>query len=190
MPDLHKPSHVSAELHHPRLAELATPRDPVLQSNLGHFDNLLDVMHHQVSDLEDFHQLSHQRHRSIEHRHGHEGVDVLLHGVSLHPLRSGREPPSSGTLSSSSSPKYRVPGSWEVGSCGTSPCSASRTHPPRPWPSCPRGAAWCVVSARAMAIDCRSCLKAARSGRPLRRCAAPAARSTIIMSTARGRLNR
>ena len=34
-------------------------------------------------------------------------------------------------------------------------------------------------SARAMAIDCRSCLKAARSRRPLR-CCAPPARSTFI----------
>ena len=54
----------------------------------------------------------------------------------------------------------------------------------------PRGAEWCDISARAMAIDCRSCLLAARSRRPLRRCAAPAARSTFIMSTAGGRLNR
>ena len=103
--------------------------------------------------------------------------------------RSGRVPPSSDTLSSARS-KNCVPGSWGVGCSGTSPCSASRSQPPALAILCPRGAVWCVNSARAMAIDCRSCLKAARSRRPLRRCAAPAARSTFIMSTARDRLNR
>ena len=58
------------------------------------------------SGLEDLHQLVHQRHRSIEHRHGAK-VSMIC---------------STGTLSSSSSTKYRVPGSWVVGSSGTRPC--------------------------------------------------------------------
>ena len=60
--------------------------------------------------------------------------------------RSGRELPSSGTLSLSSRLKYRVLGSWGVGASGTSPCSSSRTHPALAvfW----RCALWCWDSAR------------------------------------------
>ena len=47
--------------------------------------------------------------------------------------RSGQEPPSSGTLSSSR-PWYRVSGSWDGSYYGTRPCNSSRT-PPRSWPS-------------------------------------------------------
>ena len=85
--------------------------------------------------------------------------------------RSGREPPSSGTLSSSRK-KCCVPGSWGVGASGTRPCTSSRTHSQALAILCPLEE-WCVNSARAMAIDCRSCLKAAR-----RRCAAPVGQKT------------
>ena len=59
----------------------------------------------------------------------------MLHGVPLFPLTAstrgvGHAPLSSGTLSSSPSPWYCVPGSWEVGCSGTSPCGASRTRSP------------------------------------------------------------
>ena len=58
------------------------------------------------------------------------------------------------------------------GASGTRPCTSSRTHLPALTILCPREE-WCVNPARAMAIDCRSCLKAARSRRPFRRCTAP-----------------
>ena len=57
--------------------------------------------------------------------------------------RSGREPPSSGTLTSSR-PWYRVTGSWEVGASGIWPCASPRTHLPALAIVCPRGG--CVVS--------------------------------------------
>ena len=89
--------------------------------------------------------------------------------------RSGREPPSSGTLSSSSSPKYRVPGSWCV-----FPGLRRVVHlvpslsPPALAILCPRGAAWCVDSARAMATLRRSCRKNCLRRRSRRLLAVPA----------------
>ena len=94
--------------------------------------NLLDDRHQRVSDHEDFHQLIHSS-----------------TGASSIGTRSGREPPSSGTPTSSRS-KYLVPGSWGMGSSGTSPCSASGTHRPALAILCPRGTAWCCDSARAL----------------------------------------
>ena len=49
------------------------------------------------------------------------------------PRRAGQAafPPSSGTLSSLRK-KCCVPGSWEVGASGSSPCSPPRTHLPCP----------------------------------------------------------
>ena len=65
--------------------------------------------------------------------------------------RSGQEPPSSGTLSSSSSSvKCCVPGSWRRSASGTSPCTASRT-PPLALAVFWRCAPWCWHSARAIA---------------------------------------
>ena len=78
----------------------------------------------------------------------------------------------------------RAPGG--VGSSRTSPCSASRTHTPALAFVCPRGAAWWLVSARAIATLRRSC----RSRCPRRRCrllmAAPAACATLGMSSFAG----
>ena len=103
-------------------------------------------------------------------------------GGSTRPV--GRLPPGS------SSHSWKSSGWGGGGLCRRNASCSSRPSSPALAILSPRGAVWCDISARAMAIDCRSCLKAARSRRPVRRCAAPAARSTFTMSTARGRLNK
>ena len=108
------------------------------------------------------------RPRNIEHRDRHEGLDYLLHGVPLYPLAATlrRAPPRTTELWLEREESRRI-----------SPCTATRSPPPPALAIlCPREV-WCVNLARAMANDCRSCLKAARSRRPLRRYAA-LARST------------
>ena len=158
--------------HQLRLAMHGALRDPVLQSNLGHFDHLLDVRHQRVIDLENFHQLSHQ-----EHRHGRKGVYDLLHSVSPYPLlrtRHGNEPVWLGATELRHAVfvvEVTVPraGLLVVGSSGTSPCSASRPHLPALAILCPCG---CVDSAKAW-----RCRKNCLSHRSHRLRAAPAARS-------------
>ena len=100
--------------------------------------------------------------------------------------RSGREPPSSGTLSLSSRLKYRVPGSWEVGALGTSPCTSSRTHPPALAVSY-RCALWCWDSTRAMATLIHAYLRGKHGGAALSgggHCLPPPASRSTSMSTA------
>ena len=103
-------------LRHTRLAEHGAQRSPVLLSKLGHFDHLLDVSTH-----EDFHQLFHLRHRSIENWHPTHGVDELVPAgvVWSHRRQAPRQRPrqSTGCLLAGVLP--------ELG----------RVPPPRPWPS-------------------------------------------------------
>ena len=69
---------------------------------------------------------------------------------------------------------------WGEESSGQWRCS-SRTHPPPLAVLCPRGTAWCVDSARAMATLIRSCRKNCLSRRS-RRLRAALALSTSIMT--------
>ena len=58
-----------------------------LEDDLGHVDNLLRNKQKRVEEVEDFRRLfHHQRHRNIEHRQTRDGVDDLLHSVSLCPF--------------------------------------------------------------------------------------------------------
>ena len=90
------------------------------QNDLGHFDDLLDVRQRVVEDLQHFHhRVHHLRLGSVEKWDDGHRTDELLHDAPRDSLlrgltsarRSGREPPSSGTLSSSRQ-KCCVPGSW------------------------------------------------------------------------------
>ena len=101
--------------------------------------------------------------------------------------RSGREPPSSGTLSLSSKLKYRVPGSEGVGASGSWPSTSSRTHPLSLAVLCLRGAVWCDASARAIATVIRSCFSHERSRRSRRLRAALPAMSTQAVDIMKSR---
>ena len=128
--------HFQQLFRHLRITTQASRRK-VVNEDLGHFNNLL--RHRDVQELADRNQLfSHQRHRNIERRQEGHAVANLFHCVPLNPLlrpdasEAVKPGESSGTLSSSSSVKCCVPGSWESSASGTSPCTASRTPPPSP----------------------------------------------------------
>ena len=123
--------------------------------DLGHVDNLLDGQL-RVKRPEDE---NHLRHRSIEILHEGAGVCHVLQEVPLKHhlwpawLTQTRWPP---------------PG-WGGSSSGNSPCASTRTF--SSVAVLRRCALWCEYVARVWAIDCCSCRQAARSRRPLRRCA-------------------
>ena len=72
--------HIHELPRHPRLVEHGPAPEQILCTSIA--------CSMSGTNVEDFHQLLHQRHRSIEHRHGRKGADDLLHGVSLlRPLR-------------------------------------------------------------------------------------------------------
>ena len=82
--------HFHQLFHRQRHAKHGSLRDPVLESDLGHFDPVLD-RHGRVEALQDDHRLvNHLRHGSIEQRDHRHAVDNLLHGVSLDPLLRSR----------------------------------------------------------------------------------------------------
>ena len=74
-----------------RLLERRTLQSHVLK-NLGHFDDLLDVRHRLVEDLQHFHHRVHRlRRRNVEERDDGQ-IDNLLHGVPRDSLlRSGHD---------------------------------------------------------------------------------------------------
>ena len=154
-----------------RLLERGTLQDRVLK-NLGHFGSSA---------------LPPQSPPAATQEHGEAGRRAQYRPsaprCAAADNRSGREPPSSGTLSLSSRLKYRVPGSWEVGSSGTRPCASPRTHPPALAVFCRRRAAWCVDSARAIATLRRSCRSHCLSRRCRLRMAAPVALSTSMINS-------
>ena len=105
-----------------------TRRD-VINEDLGHFNNLHGKR--DVQELVNLNQLfSHQRQRNIERRQEGRAVANLFHCVPLNPLLRPDLVEAVGTLSSSSSVKCCVPGSWEKSASGTSPCTTSRSPLP------------------------------------------------------------
>ena len=157
-----------------RLRNRGTRRD-VFAEDLGHFNNLLDV---RQRDVENFSTctgcctISGTRASSIGRTGALSAICSTVCrctrscGPDTAKSRSGRKPPSSRSW-------YRVPGSWEVGASGTWPCALPRTHPPALAVFCPRRAAWCVDSARAIATLRRSCRSHCLSRRCRLRMAAP-----------------
>ena len=131
-----------------RLAKHGALRDGVLKSNLGHGNT-------PVEDLQDIrHVFHHMQHRSvkIEHRHRHERLDNLLHGVPLDPLLRP-------WLSEWSPPRNFIIGAQleELGDCVLLSRGASFTVMAPA--GCLGGAAWCVASASAIATVSSSCRK-------------------------------
>ena len=77
--------HIHELLHQLRIPERRAPSS-LVHSDLGHLDNLLENRQRGVEEHKNLRQLSHHlRHRSIEHRQGHN-VDGLLHDAPLNPL--------------------------------------------------------------------------------------------------------
>ena len=175
-----RPWHVHQLFHHLQLAGHGAQRDPVVEVDRGHSDNLLDRGRLVEAGEDLHHHVHHLRHRSIKNWHPRHRFDKLLHEVPLDPLlwtRHGRQTVWSGATGGRHLVNVRgkVLGACRLGrgAPGTWPCTSPRTPSPALAIVCLRRAEWCVFAARAWAIDCCSCLQAARSRRPLRRWAAP-----------------
>ena len=128
--------HVHQLSHRLRLAGHGAQRDPVVEVDRGHSDNLLD-RGRLVNAGEDLHHVHHLRRKNIESRQRGTASTVLStvrrRTRSCSPTSdslSGREPRAAGT----SIGKYRVPALWGRDASGTWPCSASRDPPPRHLP--------------------------------------------------------
>ena len=127
---------------HLRHRENRALRDDVVESDLGRFDHLL--RHHGVARPEHFHQLDHSlRHRSVEHRQGHNDVRWSAARCAAGPAPVDQTRRADGLVWSHrrQAPRQRPwqstgclpPGEW--GSSGSSPCSSIRSPTPRSWPS-------------------------------------------------------